>query len=146
MISPISLGIQDNNQNIKNFYTMKDEYNLDRRKNITMGDKKFISKKNKNISNDYRKSFDVINNKRKKKQKELDIISLNIQKSSQNLNQPDIFYAGLFSQLINENKEKNKSSSSSPKTWNNHISERDENQEQESQNYYLEGNNLELNN
>ena len=34
------------------------------------------------------------------KKNELDIISLNIQKSSQNLNQPDIFYAGLFSQLL----------------------------------------------
>ena len=38
--------------------------------------------------------------KRKKKNNELDIIQFNIQKSSQNLNQPDAFYAGLFSQLI----------------------------------------------
>ena len=43
---------------------------------------------------------------------ELDIITLNIQKSSQNLNQPDIFYAGLFSQLLfkgtsNENLKQN---------------------------------------
>ena len=38
--------------------------------------------------------------KKKKKKNELDIIALNMLKSSQNLNQPDIFYAGLFSQLI----------------------------------------------
>ena len=38
--------------------------------------------------------------KKKKKKNELDIISLNIQKGSQNLNQPDVFYAGLFSQLM----------------------------------------------
>ena len=55
------------------------------------------------------------NVKKKKKQKELDIISVNIQKGSQILNQPDIFYAGLFSELINKsttninaNKSKNK--------------------------------------
>ena len=39
-------------------------------------------------------------NKKKKKKKDLDIISLNLKKTSQNLNQPDIFYAGLFSELI----------------------------------------------
>ena len=38
--------------------------------------------------------------KKKKKQKEMDIISLNIEKSTQNLNQPDLFYADLFSNLI----------------------------------------------
>ena len=40
--------------------------------------------------------------KKKQKLKELDIISTNIQKSSQNLNQPDLFYAGLFNNLINK--------------------------------------------
>ena len=44
--------------------------------------------------------------KKKKKKSELDIISSNIQKSSQNLNQPDIFYAGLFNQLIGNYKNK----------------------------------------
>ena len=40
--------------------------------------------------------------RKKQKIKELDIISSNIQKSSQNLNQPDLFYAGLFNNLINK--------------------------------------------
>ena len=47
-----------------------------------------------------RRVGDFSPNKKKKKEKELDIIFINIQKSSQNLNQPDIFYAGLFSKLI----------------------------------------------
>ena len=42
------------------------------------------------------------NIKKKKKKKDLDIISINLKKSSQNLNQPDIFYAGLFSELISK--------------------------------------------
>ena len=37
---------------------------------------------------------------KKEKKNELIIIASNIQKSSQNLNQLDIFYAGLFSRLI----------------------------------------------
>ena len=49
-------------------------------------------------------------NKRKKKLKEIDIISSNILNSSQNLNQPDIFYAGLFNQLLSKNNYKFKDS------------------------------------
>ena len=41
-----------------------------------------------------------VKKKKKKNNNDLDLIALNIQKSSQNLNQPDLFYAGLFSQLI----------------------------------------------
>ena len=44
--------------------------------------------------------------KKKKKKSELDIISSNIQRSSQNLNQPEVFYAGLFNQLIGNYKNK----------------------------------------
>jgi len=40
--------------------------------------------------------------KKKKKNLELKIISDNLKQSSQNLNQPDIFYAGLFTQLISK--------------------------------------------
>ena len=40
--------------------------------------------------------------KKKKKNLELRIISDNLKQSSQNLNQPDIFYAGLFTQLISK--------------------------------------------
>ena len=50
------------------------------------------------------------NFKRKKKLKELDIITSNIQKTSQNLNQPSEFYAGLFSNLISKDYPKLKES------------------------------------
>ena len=63
-----------------------------------------IKKQKRNISppsklNDNNKNN---NSKKKKKKKDLDIISFNLKKSSQNLNQPDIFYAGLFSELISK--------------------------------------------
>ena len=66
---------------------------------------------NKKKKNNDKKTLGL-NTKKKKKKNELDIITLNIQKSSQNLNQPDIFYAGLFSQLLfkgtsNENLKQN---------------------------------------
>ena len=38
--------------------------------------------------------------KKKKRNSALDIINMNIMKSSENLNQPEVFYAGLFNQLI----------------------------------------------
>ena len=63
----------------------------------------------------------------------MDIISLNIEQSSQNLNQPDLFYADLFSQLILRKTRKNKLNYS-PKIWkkeNEIISERNEIQEME---------------
>ena len=49
-----------------------------------------------------RKKTKINNSKLRKKQqlKELDIISSNIQKSSQNLHHPDLFYAGLFNDLM----------------------------------------------
>jgi len=47
-----------------------------------------------------KKNPEINSPRKKKKNNELDIIQFNIQKSSQNLNQPDAFYAGLFSQLI----------------------------------------------
>ena len=52
--------------------------------------KKFMTKSNDN------------NLKKKKKLNELDIISFNIQKTSQNLNQPSEFYAGLFNNLFSK--------------------------------------------
>ena len=60
-------------------------------------------------------SNDKNDNKKSKKKKEMEIISLNIQKSSQNLNEPDIFYADLFSQLIIKDKGKNRFNSVSKK-------------------------------
>ena len=77
--------------------------------------------KNKEISSDIipeEKSKDKIfldynndNDKKKKKRNEMDIISLNIKKSSQNLNQPDLFYADLFNHLIFKKNHKFHSSS-----------------------------------
>ena len=71
---------------------------------------------NKLIKSKDGKSFDTLNEnefkeikkkkysnnriKKKHKMKELDIISSNIQNTSKNLNQPDVFYAGLFNNLI----------------------------------------------
>ena len=60
-----------------------DNYNLRKKKNLIKSDNNLI--------------------KKRKKLREMDIISTNIQKSSQNLYQPDIFYAGLFNNLINKN-------------------------------------------
>ena len=57
----------------------------------------FNFKRKKNLI----KSVDT-NLKKKKKLNELDIITSNIQKTSQNLNQPSEFYAGLFSNLISK--------------------------------------------
>ena len=64
-------------------------------------DKSFDSVNDFEIS-DIKRKTKLNNNKFRKKQqlKELDIISSNIEKSSQNLNQPDLFYAGLFNDLM----------------------------------------------
>jgi len=62
-----------------------------------------ISNINKFGLNFHKKKNNFSPNKRKKKLKELDIISSNILKSSQNLNNPQAFYAGLFSQIMFKN-------------------------------------------
>ena len=59
------------------------------------GNNNFNFKRKKNLI----KSVDT---KKKRKLNELDIITSNIQKTSQNLNQPSEFYAGLFSNLISK--------------------------------------------
>ena len=71
---------------------------LDRKKSNTFEDEKDFNPKKYEVF--AKKNQENISIKKKKKKKELDIIQFNIQKSSQNLNQPDAFYAGLFSQLI----------------------------------------------
>ena len=126
--SSISLRISDKlNSNInylKNISPKKDKNHLGFEK-----EKEENSSEKRNKVG--RKSLEDIN-KRKKNQKEMDIISLNIEKSSQNLNQPDEFYADLFSHLIRKNENKNKRNSSF-KLWKNKdidkISERNEIQE-----------------
>jgi hypothetical protein len=62
-----------------------------------------ISNKNKLEFKYHKKKNNINLNKKKKKLKELDIISSNILKSTQNLNNPQAFYAGLFSQIMFKN-------------------------------------------
>ena len=71
---------------------------LDKKKNYTLKDEKDFDIKKYEVFAKKNPENDSL--RKKKKNNELDIIQLNIQKSSQNLNQPDVFYAGLFSQLI----------------------------------------------
>jgi hypothetical protein len=71
---------------------------LDKKKNNTLEDEEDFDRKKYEIF--AKKSPENDSPRKRKKNNELDIIQLNIQKSSQNLNQPDVFYAGLFSQLI----------------------------------------------
>lgn len=65
--------------------------------------KKENSNKKTDLENNQKENDNKIenkNHKKKKKKNELHLITTNMLKSTQNLNQPDIFYAGLFSQLI----------------------------------------------
>ena len=96
---------------------------LDRKKSNTSEDKKDFNPKKYEIFN--KKIPENNSTKKRKKNNELDIIQFNINKSSQNLNQPDAFYAGLFSQLIL------KESSYE----NNHINYNDNNNNSNSNNY-----------
>ena len=111
MASSISLSIKNKLHNIENIinnkYTKKsiNIKHFDLEKNNIIPEEKLeeISKKSNNSKqfeheNDNRNNDN--HNKKKKKPKEMEIISLNIKKSSQNLYQPDIFYADLFSHLI----------------------------------------------
>ena len=80
----------------------------DIKKQISIGNcftpKNVFSKKQSlfNDGNIQKNDSNKIAQKKKKKPKDLDLITINLQKSSQNLNQPELFYAGLFSQLITQ--------------------------------------------
>ena len=122
MSSSISLGFK------YNLHDMDNSHNIIGKKNISQLniDKKIILEENQdaNISQTSfveNKTLDINDkndNKKNKKRKEMDIISFNIQKSSQNLNEPEVFYADLFSQLIIKDKGKSRLHSSSKK-WKN---------------------------
>ena len=75
-----------------------DIFSLDRKKSNTFENEKDFNPKKFEVFS--KKNPQSNSTKKRKKNKELDIIQFTIQKSSQNLNQPDAFYAGLFSQLI----------------------------------------------
>ena len=83
-----SIEIRPNYDDSNFFYDKKKSYTIEDEKKKKRYQQTYL---NKNLNN-------IV--KKKKKKNELDIISLNIQKGSQNLNQPDVFYAGLFSQLM----------------------------------------------
>ena len=133
MSSSISLRIENKiNSNLdylKNIHTIKEKKLPDFEKNIILEEKIENSNDKKSIEES------VDNSKRRKNKKEMEIISLNIKKSSQNLNQPDLFYADLFSHLIRKDNQKNLKNKnlSSSKLWKNidinNISERNEIQE-----------------
>ena len=121
MSSSISLGLKknihdmDNSHN--NFNVLKDMNPLNMNKSIILEENQENSNNISQTSVE-NKTIDINDNKKSKKRKEMDIISLNIQKSSQNLNEPELFYADLFSQLIIKDKGKSKLRSSSKK-WKN---------------------------
>ena len=133
MASSISLSIKNKiNSNLdylNNIHTIKDKSHLGFEKNAILEEKLENSNDKKSLDESINSS------KRKKNQKEMDIIALNIQKSSQNLNQPDLFYADLFSHLIKKDNQKNQKSKfrSSSKIWKNidigNIPEKNEIQE-----------------
>ena len=93
-IGRASVDIKSNHS--RDFFTEK-------KKSNTL-EEKVEQKSSKNSKVDSHKKINHNSSVKKKKKKnnnnDLDLIALNIQKSSQNLNQPDLFYAGLFSQLI----------------------------------------------
>ena len=139
LASAIHLSIKNNLHNIDHFhknYTKNKQNHLGLGTNIILEEK---LEENSGITNTDKKSDDDNNNsnKRKKKEKEMDIISKNIQKSSQNLNQPDVFYADLFSHLIYKNT-KNKFNSSNKILKASNILQKNEIDEllEKSQNFF----------
>ena len=119
MSSSISLGFRNNKHEMDNFHNINDKkkvvhFNLENNVISEENHDATISQKSIN-ENKTLDSNDKNDNKKSKKKKEMEIISLNIQKSSQNLNEPDIFYADLFSQLIIKDKGKNRFNSVSKK-------------------------------
>jgi hypothetical protein len=80
-----------NHENHENFL-------LDKKKNNTLKNEKDFNRNKYEVF--AKKNPENDSPRKRKKNNELDIIQFNIQKSSQNLNQPDVFYAGLFSKLI----------------------------------------------
>ena len=121
MSSSISLGFKNNIRdmnNIRNINDLKEISQLNMDKNIILEENQEASNNVSQASIVEKKTFDINDNKKSKKRKEIDIISLNIQKSSQNLNEPEVFYADLFSQLIIKDKGKNGLHSLSKK-WKN---------------------------
>ena len=102
-IKNFTKSINQNQSNLKFIREFKNRLSLGGNcftsKDLIKIEKKDESQKKKNEENSPKNNKNK-NNKKKKKKNELEIITTNLQKSSQNLNQPDIFYAGLFSKLI----------------------------------------------
>jgi hypothetical protein len=74
------------------------ESNNNKKKNLYLSNISNINLSDKNISNK------LINNKKIKKNKEIEVISNNIKRNTQNLNNPQEFYSGLFNNIIEKQK------------------------------------------
>ena len=83
-----------------NYFNNKTLKKTNEQKQIQINKDENETKNNSEINKPIEKNKTI--HKKKKKQNELEIISFNLKKSSQNLNQPDVFYAGLFSHLISK--------------------------------------------
>ena len=119
--SSIALSFKNNIRDMDNLHKLngiKEMSQLNMDENIILEENLEASNNISQNSIGENKTFNIgdkDDNKKSKKKRDMDIISLNIQKSSQNLNEPDVFYADLFSQLIIKNKGKNKIRSLSKK-------------------------------
>ena len=77
-----------------------DDKSFDRIDSMSVNENDNLNFKKKKL---LKKSVDNNLIKKKKRIREMEIISSNIEKSSQNLNHPELFYAGLFNNLITKN-------------------------------------------
>ena len=122
--------LQPSESNTKNLYknsvvvypTNPEIVLLDRKMSNTFEDEKDFNSKKYEVFT--KKIPENTSTKKRKKNNELDIIQNNIKQSSQNLYQPDVFYAGLFSQLIfqensNENNHKKYNDNNNNNNYNN---------------------------
>jgi hypothetical protein len=79
------------------------ESNTNKEKNLFLSNISNINLSDKNIFNKH------TNNKKLKKNKEIEVISNNIKRNTQNLNNPQEFYTGLFNNIIEKQKKRRNS-------------------------------------
>ena len=131
--SSITLQMKNNLHSFDTFNNFSTFKNKDRNPDIISEEKP-----EDYTSNDIKNPLDANhdNIKKKKKRNEMDIISLNIKQSSRNLNQPDLFYADLFSHLISNKRYRNRYNSSSKIRKTSIILEKNEAQEMDEDKIY----------
>ena len=131
--SSITLQMKNNLHSFDTFNNFSTFKNKDRNPDIISEEKPEDYTSN-GIKNPLDANHDNI--KKKKKRNEMDIISLNIKQSSRNLNQPDLFYADLFSHLISNKRYRNRYNSSSKIRKTSIILEKNEAQEMDEDKIY----------